>query len=66
MGSPQCLDAKEASCLRLLTLVRSTTVFLHSPPTRGHVEEPEEEMTSEIIVTCSLAWYFSEPGFACP
>lgn len=54
MGSPQCLDAKEASCLCLLILVKSTTVFLHGPPTRGHVEEPKEEMTSEIIVTCSL------------
>lgn len=28
------------------------------------MEEPKEEMPSEIIVTCSLAWYFPEPGFA--
>lgn len=64
MGSLQRLDAKEASCLPLLTTARSTTVFLHCHPTRDGVEEPEEEMPGEITVIHTLAWYFSEPGFA--
>ena len=64
MGTLQSLDAKEASRLCLIAIVKSTTMFLHRPPTRDHVEEPEEEMPSEIIVIRSLVWYFSEPGFA--
>lgn len=59
MGSLLCLDAKEASCLHLLTIVKSTLVFLHCPSMRDHMEEPKEEIPSEIIVIHSLARYFS-------